>query len=551
MSILIQSHKNIWAITLVCLFYPLALNAACTTIPTIIPGTGYTISAPGCYELAGETSFTGATPCTFAITVNADDVTIDLKGFTLSVDPLSGGISASGVTNFVLKNGSIVSTANTNSCNLAVQLTNVDNFTFDRIRTSATFQGITLTGCSNGKFTKCVQENHNTGFASNGTSSAALFVTGCINVSFDECQYQNNIYADSANTFAVTVAIHISGPNQRDTRFSKCLFYNSGVGIEGPDFPATEGGNSGALIEESIFIIENPNYSNQFLYMIGRPHGVTIRGCSFTNLNAHKDFDGILIYDGSNILIEDCIIESNANGFGTTPVTIPPFPSYGASIIHVGYTLSFGDPVHTPLVADNVTIRNCTISGGSNDPSSQRAFHAIYVELPANGIVIENVNISHINSGTQPSVAPGGPGSSVYDPVLGGAIRVDGANGVVIKNVKLNDVASGPEAGAGPGDGIVLGGAYTFNIYYNGQLSETFDVPASINCTVQDCNVTGCSGVGIRNDSPKCNNLVVNNLSFNNGCNYKGVPQKSIVNQGDKAVAGENLRPSKKSHKGK
>jgi len=116
---------------------------------------------------------------------------------------------------------------------------------------------------------------------------------------------------------------------------------------------------------------------------------------------------------------------------------------------------------------------------------------------------------------------------------------VDGAQGVLIKDCMVHDVANGAAGAGGAGDGIVLGGAYLFT-----GLVGTYNVPATESCTVINCNVTKCTGYGIRDDSSLGNNLVTNNYSFNNTLgNYLGVPAASIKAQGDPAVVGENMLP--------
>lgn len=533
------------------------VSLECIPIKTI-PSTGLIIATPGCYQFINEIPFVGqGIP---AINIITNDVTIDLGGFTLTLDPASIGVVSTGFNNLTIKNGSIVSSAPSfNAQSTSISLTNVDNFTIQQVRTDSTFTGISLTSCSNGKFIECVQENHGIGFAPSGAGSQALVTTGCIGLSFDQCQYKNNIWVNPAYNFAVATAINFNGPDQRDIRISKCSFYNTDIGLGGPLFPEVEGGNSDILIESCVFTLEYPTYTSNLLYMIGRPHGVIVRNCTFTSINSDPVMDAILVYDGSNILIEGCVIESNANGI--TPVAELGFPSYGVSMIHLGYQLSWGGAViGDQFVADNVTIRNCTLRGGTNDPTTQRAFHAIYVEPLSNNILIEDINIGHMNSGDQPSVPPVA-GATIYSPVLGGAIRVDGATGVVIRNVTLNDVSSGPESGAGPGNGIVLGGAYAFNVYTApGPPAFTYNVPATTGCTVTNCVVTNCTGDGILNQG--ISNTLTGNNTFNNtgfgientgtgnisnntatnniAGNYSaGIP--AVVSQGSPAVNGGNL----------
>ncbi len=83
-------------------FYVVAAPAGVGTRITILP---YTISAPGFYYLGSSLTTTGS-----AIVVNADNVTIDLMGFSLAGPGGAGdfhGIDISGRNNVEIRNGTI------------------------------------------------------------------------------------------------------------------------------------------------------------------------------------------------------------------------------------------------------------------------------------------------------------------------------------------------------------------------------------------------------------------------------------------------------------
>jgi hypothetical protein len=84
-------------------FYVVAGGGAVGTKITSLP---YTITAPGFYYLGGNLTYTGTAT---AITVNADDVTIDLMGFGLfSTNGLDSlGISIPGRKNVEVRNGTV------------------------------------------------------------------------------------------------------------------------------------------------------------------------------------------------------------------------------------------------------------------------------------------------------------------------------------------------------------------------------------------------------------------------------------------------------------
>jgi parallel beta-helix repeat protein len=79
---------------------PTAVGTKITTVP-------YTISIPGFYYLTGNLTYNGSSN---AITVNANDVTIDLMGFSLTNSGAVGitnGIYMHGCTNVEIRNGTV------------------------------------------------------------------------------------------------------------------------------------------------------------------------------------------------------------------------------------------------------------------------------------------------------------------------------------------------------------------------------------------------------------------------------------------------------------
>jgi parallel beta-helix repeat protein len=103
----------LWAVVLAVLlsgtaawadFYVIAGGGAPGTRITSVP---YTISTPGFYYLGSDLTYSGGGN---AITVNADDVTLDLMGFSLTKDGPKGttrGIYLNGRTNVEIRNGTI------------------------------------------------------------------------------------------------------------------------------------------------------------------------------------------------------------------------------------------------------------------------------------------------------------------------------------------------------------------------------------------------------------------------------------------------------------
>ena len=75
-------------------------------VGTKISSLPYTISTPGFYYLSKDLSTSGA-----GITVNVDNVTIDLMGFSLKYTGITGaaGIDMNGRTNVEIRNGTVIS----------------------------------------------------------------------------------------------------------------------------------------------------------------------------------------------------------------------------------------------------------------------------------------------------------------------------------------------------------------------------------------------------------------------------------------------------------
>ena len=89
-------------------FYVIAGGGRLGTAITALP---YTITSPGLYYLSNN--LTSSETSNNAITVNADDVTIDLMGFCLTGPGKGSGTSNNGImvaatrTNVEIRNGSI------------------------------------------------------------------------------------------------------------------------------------------------------------------------------------------------------------------------------------------------------------------------------------------------------------------------------------------------------------------------------------------------------------------------------------------------------------
>jgi hypothetical protein len=100
-----------WRVAIIGIVLLLSGNTACADdfygVGTKITTLPYTISQPGFYYLSGNLTYSGSGN---AITVSADDVTLDLMGFSLTNSGAPGitkGINMYGRTNVEIRNGTV------------------------------------------------------------------------------------------------------------------------------------------------------------------------------------------------------------------------------------------------------------------------------------------------------------------------------------------------------------------------------------------------------------------------------------------------------------
>ncbi len=170
---------------------PDAPGATMKTLDQIEPGTPitslpYVISAPGVYYLCGNL----AGSASGGITISADNVVLDLRGFTLTGDTLSAGIMVGAYRNIEIRNGTVASfdvgvnlqsatfsrvlnLSVVNNANDGVQLG--DDCLAQNVRVS----GSAYNGINAGRrarLTGCVAKENGTGGLSTGYEA---LVTGC------------------------------------------------------------------------------------------------------------------------------------------------------------------------------------------------------------------------------------------------------------------------------------------------------------------------------------------------------------------------------------
>jgi parallel beta-helix repeat protein len=204
-------------------FYVIAGGGSVGTKITSVP---YTISAPGFYYLSGNLTYSGSTN---AITVNADDVTLDLMGFSLTNSGPKGstyGVNLTGRTNVEIRNGT-VRNFNFGVYDGLVNSTNGKHCAIN-VRAYGNTLGITLAGINN------LIKGCN---ASNNTTTGIYLQSGLIS----DCVASNNVYG-----------IKVLGPANV---LGNIVFNNSGY-----NFDLGNGVATAIMVDRNSAFGRNPNY---------------------------------------------------------------------------------------------------------------------------------------------------------------------------------------------------------------------------------------------------------------------------------------------------
>lgn len=213
--------------------FPVGVGTKITSLP-------YTISAPGFYYLGGDLSTTGN-----GITVNANNVTIDLMGFSLVGNGTDGmrGIEISGRSNVEIRNGTV-----RNFDGGIYSIMNGNNCRIINIRANSNVgTGIKLVG-SNHLVQNCNCSN-NPGGSGIWQSGYGTMITGnvCNGNSGHgiECTSGGNlignvVYGNSGKGFNLSLATSDYYVIDRNT-----VYQNTGGGINGTPSNAVFGVNAG------------------------------------------------------------------------------------------------------------------------------------------------------------------------------------------------------------------------------------------------------------------------------------------------------------------
>jgi hypothetical protein len=248
-----------------------------------------TISVSGVYTVCEPLNYTGTPATTPAITIAANNVVLDLNGYTLTTTN-SQGVVCHGQTNVLIRNGTIqVGTVSpsavTNQVAILVDTASQSVSLRDLTLYQPSDVGIMINGCSGVTIERCICEGYNGGTTGNATP-AAIYITGsssgalvkdCVVTSLDTAAPQRGIavLGSSAatsveiqscsvhNTASGNEAFRIasSSTSLANVFLSNCLASESGgflavqTGASGPgpvfDHCVAEGGSTGFVVSNT------------------------------------------------------------------------------------------------------------------------------------------------------------------------------------------------------------------------------------------------------------------------------------------------------------
>lgn len=467
---------------------------------TIIPITclPYTIRESGKYCLARNLTFDQAGAA--AIIIEANNVTLNFNNHTLTIAAAATGVLVIGNEVSIENDAILCVPTSSDPASIGIHIFETEKITLD---------GMFIVGFNNGVLIEDSQDimikNSRMNLSNeNGISVNESHAITVYNSSFTE-NGQGLLFDQESS----------------DCLVSKVIETNAFLG----SFIRWV---HGITIEDSIFEINNivnPFNCLQFgstEELDAQAYDVIIRNCQFINRNQitaqdpSAGFDGVLFAAGSNGLMENCIIDINAQA----RPAINANPPYVNGALHISSTLpngqSFPDVQPTRFFS-NLRVRNCAFSnlGG----------HAVTTENSTFNLTIENCLI----------------GTSLR------GINLVGSTACVIKNNEIQkNKASGVVLGS---SNLILPevGSSSNNVEYNviaNNVGTGIDLTSTSTNNMVKYNELYTNGVaGIINSG--INNQIFYNIAYNNGLgvadNYIGVSPAVIGAAGSPMLLGQNI----------
>jgi len=295
--------------------------AASSAAGTVITSLPYTISTPGYYYLSGDLTSSGS-----GIALAANDVTIDLMGFSIVGPGTGSGINMSGYSNIEVRNGTVRGFFN----GIYESVGTGKNFRIINVRTVGNLgDGMSLFGFSHLVKDCAASGNNGNGIYSNGYGS---MITG--NTSYDNGS--DGIYAGRGSTISGNTCytnrssgIHAGeGTNViGNTSYGNTLYgISAGIGSKISDNTAHSNTSTGILTADGSTITGNTAYNNQG-YGISAYAAIVTGNSVFLNqqdgifagmqstviANTAKKNSGSGI-NGSGAIINNSVSENTLNG---------------------------------------------------------------------------------------------------------------------------------------------------------------------------------------------------------------------------------------------
>jgi parallel beta-helix repeat protein len=416
------------------------------------------------YQVNNNLSFAGAAGAG-AITVNAGvhDIVINFNGFDLNlVNGQEVGIQLLGttlanVTNVLIENGTIASTAATVAATCdGINLTNPSN------TTNAQYSFITVKNMNFNNLSRDIRSFNPTDVTLGLKVQSCNFLNGVAGVFFTNSTVNDMMVSDCTFTNMSNSAIGAGGTPlinnmviQRcsftstlqpivvggspdglinanititecdfskstfttinlvsctDVQITKCNFTDVSPGFANIDFANNVSGNpsaSGCLIDSCTFNLIGttmsplPAYQAMRGIQIGREltnlvngNGVIIRNCTFTHINEPSFAMDILVFGGDSILIENNLFYSNSTGYLSD--CTPPTHTVGSVVV-----TDKSANIHLGSFLGTLNVTNVTVRGNQIGTKNQVGIYSTTgtFTTPNSNIVIEDNNITAREAG--------------------------------------------------------------------------------------------------------------------------------------------------------
>ena len=443
------------------------------------------ITSSGTYVLQENVSYKGHHS---AIKIKANNVTIDLNGFSISVSKRkANAILVKNISNFTIQNGSIIDISKKQWAN-NINIMNANQGSIQNISTMGNRNGLSIAQSNN-------IQVQNSNFSQ--AMQAAALVTDSTNITFD-----NDTFADSNNGLKVSGAnenINVTNSSFPTAMFSNLLVQQvNGMTVENSTFGNQGGDPAKANLVQ--FGDANPaQVANNVIFnnntIINRPA-----------LGGNTAPEGLGIYQGSGFIVDSNMIDIDNTGQD---------PAADLSGIHISNP---GLGVNG-TTASNVIVRNSVIQGPATD--------GIYPDVGSSGIVLEN---NLVSGALKDGIFLAGTTAST---VVGNTAINNGTNGIFLGEVSSSNMVS---------NNVVSGNGFNPITASIPPVGNGIGIAAdsSMN-TIQGNTISNNAAFGI--DNLGTSNQILNNTASSNGSGNFHTATGTIVTStaGTSTLTGANI----------